>query len=408
MTKRFLDDKEYAVGLTWLAPSVLTPSSSKYKIFRELQSIKPTPFGYVHIDTPSGLQIGAVTESEDIGCESAAAKLATSRLSAVLIEQLSTDEFWLCAVEDGAIFPAGDIVGNKDLIANRLEEIKTDIAGTNIQLYDKHGHFDLSNSESLGFLELVSESTSDNLPICLSAEQKILNKKLIAAVIGSLMVIGGLASWPYLSEIIRNDEADSLTKQRHYAKALNDEKESVRQTLMQNAPALLASMTDMVKEQPLRVNGWRRHSYDWRDGQVSVNWRRERGYFAAITAYFGDRTYELNESTGDIAERFSFPAQELSGDSSLELLLGKENQRYELLDTLATLPGEWTLSPAKPMGQLYKYQTSKLTGSSSKLTDAVFVANAFIGQPFRINRISYSLDRKFNWEIQGEFYGKQN
>ena len=407
MSKRFIAKQEFVVGLTWLAPGIVMPNSSKFKISKVLQSIKPTPCGYVEIITPSGIQIGAVTESEDIGRESAAARLAISRSSAVLIEQLSSNEFWLCAVEDGAVFPAGDIVGNKDLIANRLEEIKTDIAGTNIPLYEKQGYFNSSNSQSLGFFELISEFETDKFPICQSTGKKILNKQLIVAA-GTLILIGGFVSWPYLSEFISNDRTDRLTVKQQHAMELNNEKEVIRQTLMQNAPVLLASMTDLVNERPLRVNGWRSHSYDWKNNNVVVNWRQEHGNFATIAAYLSDKKFELNESTGDITEIFEFPAQKLPEDLSLETLLGKEDERYELLDTLAGLPGNWTLGPAQTVGRLYKYRKSKLTGSSSKLTDAIFVAHAFIGHPLRIIRIKYSLDRNFNWEIDGELYGRQN
>jgi len=408
MSKRFLTKQEFVVGLTWLAPGVVMPNSSKYKIFKELKSIKPRPCGYVEIITPSGIQVGAVTESEDIGRESAAARLAISQSSAVLIEQLSSNEFWLCAVEDGAVFPAGDIVGDKDLIANRLEEIKTDIAGTNIPLYEKQRYFNSSNSQSLGFFELISEFEPEKFPICQSTEQKFLNKPLIAATAGALILVGGFVSWPYVSELISNDNVDRLMAEQQHTMALNDEKEMVRQTLMQNAPVLLASMTDMVNERPLRVNGWRSYTYDWKNNNVVVNWRREHGNFASITAYLSDKKFELNETTGDINESFEFVAQKLPEDSSLESLLGKEDERYELLDTLAGLPGNWTLGAAQTVGKLYKYQKSKLTGSCSKLTDAIFVARAFIGHPLRINRIKYSLDRKFNWEIEGELYGRQN
>ncbi len=408
MTKRILASQEFVMGLTWLAPGVVVPNSSKYKILKELQSIKPTPCGYVEISTPAGIQVGAVTEPEDIGYESAAARLAISQSSAVLIEKLSSNEFWLCAVEDGAVFPAGDIVGDKDLITNRLEEIKTDIAGTNIQLYEKQGHFNSSNSQSLGFLELISELEPDKPPVCQSAEQKFLNRKLIAAAAGTLIVIGGFISWSFLPEIFIDDEEEQLMRVQQHTKALNTEKEIIRQALMQNAPVLLATLTDMVNERPLRVKGWRSHTYDWKNNKVIVNWRREHGNFASITPYLSDKNYELNELTGDVTESFDFPAQKLPEDSSLSSLLGKQDQRFELLDILAGLPGNWTLGPAQTMGQLYKYQKSKLTGSCSKLTDAIYVARAFIGLPIRINRIRYSLGGKFNWEIEGELYGKTN
>ena len=407
MAKRQFANQDFSLGLTWLAPGLTTPNSSKSKKFKELRVIRPTPCGIVEFNTPAGMQVGAVTDPDDLGLESAAARLAICRSSAVLIEQLSIDEYWLCAVEDGAVFPAGDIVGNKDFIENRLAEIKTDIAGTGIQLYERQGQFNEPNAVPMGFLELVSESLPDTIPICQPIEHKFPKKQLIAAVACVLVVMGVYFSWAHLSNYISDDEAEKL-KTKQQAKALNDEKEAVRQALMQNAPALLASMTDLIYERPLRTSGWRNHSYEWHNNKITAKWRREYGNLSQITEYLSDKDHELNEATGNMIEIFEFHAQMLPENSSLESLLGNESNRYEILDTLAKLPGKWTLGPNKSEGRLYKYRRSSLTGSCTKLIDAIFVARSFIGHPFRINRIKVSLNNEFNWQIDGDVYAKHN
>lgn len=407
MAKRQFQNGDFALGLTWLAPGAVAPNSNRSNKFRELRSIKPTPCGFVEFNTPSGIQIGGVTEPEDIGTESAAARLAISQSSAVLIEQLSTDEYWLCAVEDGAVFPAGDIVGNKDLIENRLTEIKTDIAGTNIQLYDKEGHFNLSNAMPLGFLDLISEVPPDSVPICQPANRNFPIKKLTGTVAGILVIIGTYLTWTHLLNYERVDETEKLQIERQ-AKALDEERKLVREALMQNAPALLASFTDMIYERPLRAGGWRNHSYEWHNNKVTASWRREHGNLSLITAYLGNRNHEFNEATGHMIEQFEFPAPQLPENSSLESLLGNESERYGILDTLSDLPGKWTLGPNRSAGTLYKYKRATLNGAATKLTNVIFVARAFIGHPLRINRIKVSLDRQFNWEIQGDVYANQN
>lgn len=407
MAKHQIANQDFSLGLTWLAPGAIAPDSSKSKKFKELRAIKPAPCGFVEFNTPAGMQIGAVTDPDDVGSESAAARLAICQSSAVLIEQLSIDEYWLCAVEDGAVFPAGDMVGNKEFIENRLAEIKTDIAGTDIQIYVKLGQFDEPNAVPLGFLELVSESLADIVPICQPIEQKFPKKQLIATIAGALVFLVVYFSWAHLSNSLNDDEAEKL-KIMQQAKALNDEKELIRQELMQNAPALLASMTDLIYERPLRASGWRNHSYEWHNNKISAKWRRENGNLSMITDYLSDGEYELNEATGDMIEKFEFRAQLLPENSSLESLFGNTSNRYQILDTLAKLPGKWTLGPSQPEGRLYKYRRSFLTGSCTKLTDAIFVARSFIGHPLNINRIEVSLDNEFNWQIEGDVYAKQN
>ena len=136
MTVHSLDGRRLALGLKWLAPGAIPAGAGAGRKARELAGMKPPPVGFVQLETAGGTQLGATTDKEDIGLQSAAAWLAQAQLSAVLVERLTVDLYWLCAIEDGAVFPAGDMVGGKDLIAARLDEIRTDIAGSGIRIYD--------------------------------------------------------------------------------------------------------------------------------------------------------------------------------------------------------------------------------------------------------------------------------
>ena len=405
MSKRYLADQEFALGLTWLAPGVSSARAGNSKILKELNSIRPAPCGYVEINTPSGIQVGALSQTEDIGLESAAARLAISRSSAVLIEALDEKEYWLCAVEEGAVFPAGDIVGDKDLIANRLREIQSDISGTDIKVFEKHGNFNGNEVHPLGFYELISQHTPDKKPICKPIEQSYLKKRFLAVAVVGLLAAGAIGLWLMLS-IGEPDNITDVSKAEQNAVDLENEKRLLQQTLAQNAPVLLASMTDMIFERPLRSNGWRNTSYEWNAGEIKALWQREHGDFAMISSYLENKPFNFNESTGVMVENMEFPAQQIEGDFPLDSLSSLKDQRLELLDVLAQLPGQWTLGPPQVKGNQFKYQRSKLSGSSAKLADAIYAAQSLIGYPLQITRIKFNLGQKFKWQIEGAVYAK--
>ncbi len=408
MTRRRYGESDFAFGLTWLAPGVVPPNSSKSRKIKELKNIKPAPVGYVETNTLSGLQIGTTIDTDDLGLVSAAATLAQSQSSAVLIEKLSDDEFWLCAIEDGAVFPAGDIFGSKDLIANRLEEIQSDIKGTDIRLFADQDQFDVQGAESLGFLDLISEALLDRSPQCLPIEHHVLRKPIKTFAISLLVVAGLFGLWKFLPGFQSTPESEGIETAIRNEQALKDEKRLVQKNLSQNAPALLASMMDVIYERPLRANGWRNHSYQWRDDVITSTWKRESGDFELIAAYLNGKDFELDESTGAMIERFDFPAASLPENPSWESLLGNSQKRFEILDLIVQLPGRWTLDSPEKTGTLYRYNRSKLTGTSTGLARAIHTAHAVIGQPLRINMIKVTLGEQFSWEIDGEVYTRAN
>ena len=127
------------------------------------------------------------SDKEDIGLQSAAAWLAQAQLSAVLVESLPENLYWLCAIEDGAVFPAGDMVGGKDLIAARLDEIRTDIAGSGIRMYDKTGSFGLIDAEPLDFSDLAAGFDAAADILCQPARTRSLKKPL--AILATVLLI---------------------------------------------------------------------------------------------------------------------------------------------------------------------------------------------------------------------------
>ena len=227
MTVYSLVDRKLALGLKWLAPGAIPAGAGAGRKARELAHMKPPPVGFVQLETAGGTQLGATIDPDDIGLPSAAAWLAQAQLSAVLVESLAENLYWLCAIEDGAVFPAGDMVGGKDLIAARLDEIRTDIAGSGILMYDKTGSFGLIDAEPLDFSDLAAGVDAAADILCQPARSRSLKKPL--AVLATVLLItasGYGARSLYLSYMDASLESgqDALSQRR--AKSLNDEKKS--------------------------------------------------------------------------------------------------------------------------------------------------------------------------------------
>ena len=409
MTVYSLVDRKLALGLKWLAPGAIPVGAGAGRKARELAGMKPPPVGFVQLETAGGTQLGATTDKEDIGLPSAAAWLAQAQLSAVLIEKLDSDQYWLCAVEDGAVFPAGDIIGDKDLIAARLDEIRTDIAGSGILMYDKTGSFGLIDAEPLDFSDLAAgfEAAADIL--CQPTRTRSLKKPLaVLATVLLLTASGYGARNLYLSYMDDSLESDQDALAQRQTKSLNDEKNLLHQELTQNAPALLATLADTISGRPLRAAGWRATQYEWSGNDLTATWRREHGNMAGIAEHLADAQYSLDEKTGQVVEQFDFPAPQLTDTSPLEDRLGGLQERMTLIDLMATLPGKWSLSPATTSGKHYTINRSTFSGEAATLHAAIEVARVLRSVPIRIKTVTINLSKPTVWNIEGDYYAKNN
>ena len=162
------------------------------------------------------------------------------------------------------------MVGGKDLIAARLDEIRTDIAGSGILMYDKSGSFGLIDAEPLDFSDLVAGFDAATENICKPTSRRSLKKPLAILATVLLIIASGYGARDlYLSYMDATLESGQDTHVQRRAKALNDEKYLLQQELEQNAPALLATLADTIVARPLRAAGWRAAQYEWTGNQVS-------------------------------------------------------------------------------------------------------------------------------------------
>ena len=407
MTVHSLDGRRLALGLKWLAPGAIPAGAGAGRKARELAGMKPPPVGFVQLETAGGTQLGATTDKEDIGLQSAAAWLAQAQLSAVLVERLTENLYWLCAIEDGAVFPAGDMVGEKDLIAARLDEIRTDIAGSGIRIYDQTGSFGLTDAEPLDFSDLAAGFDAAADIICQPTRTRSLKKPLAVLATVLLIAAGGYGAGNlYLSYMDTTLESGQDALAQRQAKSLTDEKNLLQRELEQNAPALLATLADTISSRPLRAAGWRAAQYEWSGNQVTATWRREHGSMAGIAEHLRSAQFNLDEKTGQVVEVFDFPAPVLTDATPLEDRLGGLQERMTLIDLMAYLPGKWSLQPATTAGKYYPLRRSTFSGEAETLHAAVEIALVLRSLPIRIKTVTISLENPSVWNIEGDYYAK--
>ena len=324
MSAYLIAGRKLAAGLTWLVPGTLPTTLSEARKARKLQTIKPTPLGYAELETPAGTQTGATPDPTDIGLESSAAWLALAQSSAVLIEKLDFDQYWLCAVEDGAVFPAGDIIGDKDLIASRLDEIRLDIEGTNIRLFEKTGLFALNDCEPLDLSDLIADIEPQGDISCRLIHTRNLRKPLLTSITAVLIAIGGYGAWNYYQKFTDDSsETNQIRLAVRQAQSVETEKMLLTENLSQNASALLATLADTVYSRPLRAAGWHTDSYEWSKDSVTATWQRAHGSIADISGHLESRDHHLDEKSGTMIERFEFPAHKIAELPPIEEYLGR-------------------------------------------------------------------------------------
>ena len=399
MNSIIFSEIKYAVGLSWLPPSPTPLRSTPLKKKRALLAMKPPPVGYTEIDTREGTQTGMIYDQTQVGLVSAAAVIAKHLSTAVLIEQLAEDEYWLCAVESGAVWPAGDMVGTKDQIRVRLDEVLQDMDISDA-IYDASNQYDLDNSERIGFEDLIVDPDPYNVKIQ-SLRKKSFFKPAMAATALIALVGGGYFTWEYVST--RSAEPVTTTAKQPKTDLKERERTGIAEALSVDPAVVLVQVVDMIYDRPLRAAGWRQSSYEWSPEQMLSVWKREHGNLASIAAHLGDGNWTLDESRGEITEQLDHTLPASINAASLEERL-QDSNRHKLLDSLARLEGVWTIEPSSSVGKVYQVNRSSLSASRLRLSSALRAAPTLRQYPIRINSISVSIKRVVELKIEGEYY----
>ncbi len=403
MTVRQLNGQSLALGLSWLPPGRITAARGESRRTRELLKLRPQPTCFTEIELPWTTQIAVTADSDAVGHASAAAWLASAQQSAVLVERIADNEFWLCVVEDGVVFPAGDIVGDHDRISARIAELKADLASSRISYYDRHGRFELPDPLPLEFSDLTSGTEPQDAWTVRSIRQPRTGKPWIPLAVVATAVAVGYGAWHWYTLSLESQPAVEVTAAERRQRLLEHEKTMLAQTLSQNSAQLVTALADEISTRPHRAAGWRNTAVEWEHDIVKTRWHRAHGSYSALAAHLGDRQFSLDAKTGVVTEEFQFSAPD-NGSLDIDQALSAATDRYALLDALASLPGTWTLSESSRFGTEYSVNQSALTGTAPGFAAAEAVARFFSTSPVHIRSISIKLETRPLWRFEGDFY----
>lgn len=402
-----LANQELVIGLNWMKPGAISNTTHTSRINRKLRKSQPTPVAYATIATRDGIQPGVTSHTDEINKTSAAAWLAAAKPSIILVEKLEEEKYWLCAIEDGTVFPVGDIVGNKDIVSNRLAELQIDTEGSDIPYVDTHNEFDVSKSLKTSFKELVAGTKPPEESICKPLRTRDNRTYLLTVATASAIAIVGYGGWLLHDNYWgRSQNQVRLQQVDSTATKITKERNKIQNELSQDSGALIVFFIDLISDRPLHAAGWKSISYRWSKGEIEAKWSRLNGNLASISTYLRERDWEFDESSGIVTERINFPAPKHDKNIDLDSLLGGIQNRYRFLDLLAVSPGTWSIGSPQKQGKFYPVKLSALASSGEGLSSVHSAVGMLRKNPVNLREFTVNLDKKIHWNLVGSYYEK--
>ena len=406
MSSHKISDVQYALNLNWLPPGLTAAGARESKKTKELLALKSQPVAYAELKSRIGLQLGASHDADDIGLAPAAALFAQAHPLAILVERLESNLFWLCVTEEGSIFPAGDLVGNRDLISARAAEVIADFSGREIQIFDqRQDFFDARESIAMSFKELTKDVIPSDEDQCRPILSRSYKKPLAVLAAAALLALGSYGAWQLTPDF--GEDRAALHAQRkaaEKAEMLQRERQAVADSVAQNTPLLLASFSDLIMSRPQRMGGWQLLSYEWNGGSVLATWHRGHGRIADLLQRIEHDSVEFDETTGNVIEQLELPTELAPQTVELDAHLGRASERHLMFDRLAALPGTWSMAPAAITGKEYPVHTSQIQGSSDRLSQLLETAVLIRGQPLTVSSLTTRLFPNMGWKLTGTYY----
>ena len=406
MTIRQLNGQSLALVLTWLPPGEITTDRGKPRMMRELLKQKPQPACFAEMDLAWGTQVAVTGDTDAAGHVAAAAWLAAAQKSAVLVEELGDNEYWFCAIEDGVVFPAGDVIGDRDRISARITELRGDMATAEIPCYEKDGSFQLPDSSPLDFSDLTAGTDPDPDWTVRPLQSKRSRKPLLG-VAAAVCIAAGYGAWHFYSLLTQAPAVPAATESDLQQTQRAQERLMLAQALAQQPGQLVNAIAREIAVRPHRIAGWRNISAEWKLNAVQTQWKRAHGSYSSLAAHLASRLFTLDEKTGIVTEHYPLPAP-MADDIDLDSQLSSAPDRYALLDALASIPGKWTLASSSQTGTGYPVRVSAITGEVTGFDAAEAAARFFSDHPVHIRSISIQLNPRPTWRFAGDFYASSN
>lgn len=297
-----LDGKKYAIGLRWSN----TPGD---KVAAEVASLSEE-LGMSHAvirktvtDGVTRTQVGLSDERIHAGMISAAALLADIEDSLILIEEVGSNSYWICAIADNQVLVGSDIIIEKD----ELYQSTTDIikiftdSGSEIKLCVSR---ELADFIGVGvykedtFASLVEKSRTNNVAktfkkYTIKGVKGIPRSAILFLVFASLC--GGLTYYTISSQNAQESELERQqaidetmvivkkepSQEELLAKALEEEKVWFTKMLIsQNSPSLMNDMNTFVRSISVNQAGWTAISASYSSenpDDVTVKWKKAVG-----------------------------------------------------------------------------------------------------------------------------------
>ena len=406
MTIRQLNGHSLALGMTWLSPGEITTDRGNSRMMRELLKQKPQPACFAEMDLVWSTQVAVTGDTDATGHLAAAAWLAAAQKSAVLVEELGDNEYWFCAIEDGVVFPAGDVIGDRDRISARITELRSDMATAKIPCYEKDGSFQLPDSSPLDFSDLTA-GTEPDPDWAVHPIQSKRSRKPLLGIAAAVCIAAGYGAWHFYSLSTQTPAVPAATESALQQSQLEQERSMLAQALAQQPAQLVNAITREITVRPHRIAGWRNTSAEWKLDTVQTTWERAHGSYSSLAAHLAGRQFTLDEKTGIVTEQYPLPAP-MADDIDLDFQLSSTPDRYALLDALAGIPGKWTLSSSRQTGTGYPVRISAITGETTGFHAAKAAARFFSDHPVHIRSISVQLKPRPTWRFAGDFYAPSN
>jgi hypothetical protein len=442
-----LAGNKYAIGLSWVEVEGKKIASKAEAIAKDTGK----KFGVVYQEKGAdSAQVGLTDDDKDKGSEAAASLFSqvSESNSAILIEKLSDDEFWICAISNRKIIIGGDQVLNHhdaQLHLNDLSSIYNE-ASEKAEIYINEKNlgvfsllFSAENTILADFADLLASSKSRPLKKvkvkCLESNSRA--AFLLLGFVASAAVMGYVLMTP--EEVVVDDYFEPLPAS---AAQLREEEEREIARILQNAyneevmwltesfekkdPQFINEQVMQFSAQlPRFIGGWSASVITYSEDMpefVSVRWEKEEGgtTLTLKNAIRGNVSFNLRGADA-ISQHKVISLSERKYDNLIDYIRGENYKHIEMMHDLESLKYTWKMDIHDSGPRNVKIQG--IAGAQKSIERQLHVvAKDFMvsgeglysisninfildkATTSKINEITINLKDNYKWTINGVIY----